>query len=41
MERMFDTIGDRPIILGVGDQVLGNDLIERVRWIAEQVEARG
>ena len=39
--RLLDGVGDRPIILGVGDQVMGNDLIDRVRWIAEQVEARG
>jgi hypothetical protein len=25
-------------IIGVGDMVLGNNLIERVRYIAEQVE---
>jgi hypothetical protein len=39
--RLLDNVGDRPLILGVGDQVTGNDLIDRVRWIAEQVEARG
>lgn len=38
--RLLDLIGDRPIILGVGDQVMGNDLIDRVRWVAEQVEVR-
>ena len=27
-----------PIIIGVGDMVLGNNLIERVGYIAEQVE---
>ena len=38
LERLLATIGDRPIILGIGDQVLGNDRIERVRYIAERVE---
>jgi hypothetical protein len=32
------TIGNQAIIIGVGDMVLGNNLIERVRYIAEQVE---
>jgi uroporphyrinogen-III decarboxylase len=38
VHRLLQTIGDRPIILGVGDMVLGNNLIERVEYIAEQVE---
>lgn len=37
--RLLDTIGDRPIILGVGDLVLGINSIDRVKYIAEQVEA--
>jgi len=37
--HVLETIGERPIILGIGDQVMGNDLIERVRYIAEQVQA--
>jgi hypothetical protein len=32
------TIGNQAIIVGVGNMVLGNNLIERVRYIAEQVE---
>jgi hypothetical protein len=32
------TIGNQAIIIGVGDMVLGNNLIERVRYIAEHVE---
>jgi hypothetical protein len=35
---LLTTIGDQAIIIGVGDMVLGNNLIERVRYIAEQVE---
>ena len=35
--QVLETAGDRPIILGIGDQVMGNDLIERVRYIAEQI----
>jgi hypothetical protein len=36
---ILTTAGEGPIILGVGDLVLGNNSIERVRYIAEQVEA--
>lgn len=36
--RVLQTIGDRPIILGVGDMVMGNNLIDRVRYIAKKVE---
>ncbi len=35
---LLTTIGDQAIIIGVGDMVLGNNLIDRVRYIAEQVE---
>jgi uroporphyrinogen-III decarboxylase len=35
---LLTTIGDQAIIVGVGDMVLGNNLIDRVQYIAEQVE---
>ena len=35
--RFLQTVGDRPIIVGVGDMVLDNDLIERVRYVADAV----
>ena len=38
VHRLLTTIGDGAIIIGVGDMVLGNNLIERVQYIAEQVE---
>ncbi len=38
LEHMLRIIGDRPIILGIGDLVMGNNLIERVRYIANRVE---
>jgi uroporphyrinogen-III decarboxylase len=38
VELLLQTIGDRPIILGVGDMVMGNNLIERVRYIAGRIE---
>ena len=38
VHRLLTTIGNQAIIVGVGDMVLGNNLIERVRYIAEQVE---
>ena len=40
VEHVLTTVGDRPIILGVGDQVLGSSMIERVQYIADQVEDR-
>ncbi len=38
VERVLETVGDGPIILGVGDMVMGHNLIERVRYIADRVE---
>ena len=38
VDHVFETVGDEPIILGVSDMVLGNNLIERVRYVAERVE---
>jgi uroporphyrinogen-III decarboxylase len=38
VHRLLDTIGGQPIILGVGDMVLDNNLIERVEYIANEVE---
>ena len=37
--HLLETVGAEPIILGVGDLVMGNNSIERVKYIAEQVEA--
>ncbi len=36
---LLATVGEGPIILGIGDLVMGNNAIERVQYIAEQVEA--
>jgi hypothetical protein len=38
VERVLEIIDGRPIILGIGDMVMGNNLIERVRYIASRVE---
>ena len=38
VQELLTTVGDDAIIIGVGDMVLGNNLIERVQYIAEQVE---
>jgi hypothetical protein len=38
LERLAETIGGRPVILGVGDMVLPNNSIERVRYIANLIE---
>ncbi len=37
VKRLLQVIGNRPIILGVGDMVLGNNLIERVEYIAQKI----
>jgi hypothetical protein len=39
VEELFETIGRGPIVLGVGDMVMGNNRIERVEAIARRVEA--
>jgi hypothetical protein len=38
VHRILETVGSQNIILGVGDMVLGNNLIERVEYIAKAVE---
>jgi hypothetical protein len=38
LEQMLRLIGGTPVILGIGDMVMSNNLIERVRFITEQVE---
>ena len=38
IHRLLEIIENRNIILGVGDMVLGNNLIERVEYIAKEVE---
>jgi hypothetical protein len=40
VDHLLGTIDHQPIILGVGDMVLPNNLIERVRYIAQLVESR-
>jgi hypothetical protein len=38
VHHLLKTIGTRPIIIGVGDLVLGNNLIERVQYLAKEIE---
>jgi hypothetical protein len=38
IDRLLERIGGGPIILGVGDMVMGNSVIERVEAIARRVE---
>ncbi len=38
VDHVLETVGGGPVILGVSDMVLGNNLIERVRYIADRVE---
>ncbi|MGA2528751.1 MAG: uroporphyrinogen decarboxylase family protein [Acidimicrobiales bacterium] len=37
VDHVLKTVGGAPIILGVSDMVLGNNLIERVEWAAERI----
>lgn len=39
VENLLATVGSHPIIVGVGDMVLDNNLIERVKHIADRIEA--
>ena len=39
VENLLATVGRNPIIIGVGDMVLDNNLIDRVKYIAERIEA--
>jgi len=39
VESTLELIGSQPVILGIGDMVMSNNLIERVRFIAERVES--
>ncbi len=36
--NILERVGNKPIILGISDMVVGHNLIERVRWIADTVE---
>jgi hypothetical protein len=38
LDKLLQLIGDRPIILGVGDAVMSDNVLERVRYIAERIE---
>jgi hypothetical protein len=38
VERLLELIGARPVILGIADAVMPDNLIERVAWIAQKVE---
>ena len=38
VQRLLETVGDQPIILGVGDMVMGHNSIERVEYIVNRVE---
>ena len=38
IDSLLELIRDRPIILGIGDAIMSDNEIERVRWIARRVE---
>jgi hypothetical protein len=39
LDKMLELVGNQPIIIGIGDMVMSNNLIDRVRAIAEWVES--
>jgi hypothetical protein len=39
IDNLLRTVGRKSIIIGIGDMVLDNNLIDRVKYIAEKVEA--
>lgn len=38
IKHIMEALNGQPIILGIGDMVMGNNLIERIKYIVEQVE---
>jgi hypothetical protein len=38
VDHVLETVGDAPIILGISDMVLGNNLIERLEWVARRID---
>jgi len=38
LRKVLDRVGDSPLILGISDMVVGENLIERVEYIAREVE---
>ena len=38
VENLLATVGENPIIVGVGDMVLDNNRIERVKYISDRIE---
>jgi hypothetical protein len=38
IDRLLETVGDKPIIFGVGDMVMPNNSVDRVQYIAERIE---
>ncbi len=38
VEHVLDTVGSEPIILGISDMVLGNNLVDRVKWLGDRIE---
>ena len=39
VKNLLDLVGSKPIIIGIGDQVMPDSLIERVQYIARKVES--
>jgi hypothetical protein len=39
LARFLNTVSGKPIIIGIGDQVMPNSLIQRVEYISQQIAA--
>jgi len=39
VDHVLETVGDDPVILGISDMVLGNNLIERLEWVSQRIDA--
>jgi hypothetical protein len=39
VDHVLEVVGDAPVILGISDMMLGNNLIDRLEWIAQRVES--
>jgi hypothetical protein len=38
VDHVLETVGGDPVILGISDMVLGNNLIERLEWVARRID---
>ena len=39
VDRFLETVKGHPVIVGIGDQVMPGNLIERIAYIAQRIKA--